>query len=52
VTPLPQLPESKARLSALSLEFTPYTAAEFATELKAEVAKYARMVKDTGARAE
>ena len=47
-----QLPESKTRLSALSLEFTPYTAAEFAVELKAEVAKYAKMVKDTGAKAE
>ncbi len=47
-----QLPESKTRLSTLSLEFTPYTPAEFATELKAEVAKYAKMVKDTGARAE
>ena len=47
-----QLPESKARLSSLSLEFTPYTAAEFAIELKAEVAKYAKMVKDTGAKAE
>jgi tripartite-type tricarboxylate transporter receptor subunit TctC len=47
-----QLPESKARLSSLSLEFTPYTSAEFAMELKAEVAKYAKMVKDTGAKAE
>ncbi len=46
------LPESKARLSALSLEFTPYTVAEFAAELKSEVAKYAKMVKDTGAKAE
>jgi tripartite-type tricarboxylate transporter receptor subunit TctC len=47
-----QLPESKTRLSSLSLEFTPYTPAEFATELKAEAAKYAKMVKETGARAE
>jgi tripartite-type tricarboxylate transporter receptor subunit TctC len=47
-----QLPESKARLSTLSLEFTPYSPAEFATELKSEVAKYAKMVKDTGASAE
>ncbi len=46
------LPESKTRLSALSLEFTPYTVAEFAAELKSEVAKYAKMVKDTGAKAE
>ena len=47
-----QLPESKMRLSSLSLEFTPYTAAEFAAELKSEVGKYAKMVKDTGAKAE
>ncbi len=47
-----QLPESKTRLSSLSLEFTAYTAAEFAVELKSEVAKYAKMVKDTGAKAE
>lgn len=46
------LPESKTRLSALSLEFTPYSAVEFAAELKSEVAKYAKMVKDTGAKAE
>ena len=47
-----QLPASKTRLSSLSLEFTPYSAAEFAVELKAEAAKYAKMVKDTGAKAE
>ncbi len=47
-----QLPDSKARLAALSLEFTPNSAAEFAADLKAEVAKYAKMVKETGARVE
>lgn len=45
-----QLPDSKARLDALSLEFTPSSSAEFAAALKAEVAKYAKMVKETGAR--
>ena len=47
-----RLPESKLRLDALSLEFTPKTPAEFAATLKAEVAKYARMVKESGAKAE
>ncbi len=41
---------AKARLEALSLEFTPNTPAEFAVRLKAEVAKYAQMVKQSGAR--
>lgn len=47
-----QLPESKVRLDALSLEFTPNSSAEFAAALKAEVAKYAKMVKESGAKAE
>ncbi len=41
-------PESKTRLDTLSLEFVPKTPAEFAASLKAEVASYARMVKDAG----
>ncbi len=41
-------PESKTRLDTLSLEFVPKTPAEFAASLKAEVAGYARMVKDAG----
>lgn len=45
-----QSPAAKDRLNALSLEFTPNTPAEFATRLKAEVAKYAQMVKQSGAR--
>ena len=45
-----QSPAAKERLSALSLEFTPNTPAEFAARLKSEVAKYAQMVKQSGAR--
>lgn len=45
-----QSPSAKERLSALSLEFTPNTPAEFAARLKSEVAKYAQMVKQSGAR--
>jgi len=45
-----QLPDAKARLDTLSLEFAPSSSAEFAAALKAEVAKYAKMVKETGAR--
>lgn len=41
-------PEAKGRLDTLSLEFVPKTPREFATSLKAEVASYARMVKDAG----
>lgn len=47
-----QLPESKARLDALSLEFAPRTQAEFAAALETEVANYARMVKDAGLKAD
>jgi len=45
-----QSPAAKERLSALSLVFTPNTPAEFAARLKAEVAKYAQIVKQSGAR--
>ena len=45
-----QSPAAKERLAALSLEFTPNTPAEFATRLKTEVAKYAQIVKQSGAR--
>lgn len=47
-----QLPESKQRLDALSLEFAPRTPAEFATSLAADVARYAKMVKEAGLKAE
>lgn len=45
-----QSPEMKKRLDVLSLVFTPNTPPQFATVLKAEVARYAKMVKDSGAR--
>lgn len=45
-----QSPAAKERLNALSLEFTPNTPAEFAARLKTEVAKYAEIVKQSGAR--
>jgi hypothetical protein len=41
---------AKDRLAALSLEFTPNTATEFAARLKTEVEKYAQIVKQSGAR--
>lgn len=45
-----QSPSAKERLAALSLEFAPNTPAEFAARLKTEVAKYAQIVKQSGAR--
>ncbi len=45
-----QSPAAKERLAALSLEFAPNTAAEFAARLKTEVEKYAQIVKQSGAR--
>lgn len=45
-----QLPDVKEKLAAQSLEFTPNSPAEFAATLKAEVDKYAVMVKQSGAR--
>ncbi len=45
-----QSPAAKERLNALSLVFMPNTPAEFAARLKAEVAKYAKIVKQSGAR--
>ncbi|HSB48455.1 MAG TPA: tripartite tricarboxylate transporter substrate binding protein [Burkholderiales bacterium] len=47
-----QLPDVKANLDAQSLTFTPSTPQQFAAALKAEVARYAKMVKDSGARVE
>ena len=47
-----QLPDVKERLAALSLEYTPNSPAEFAATLTAEIAKYAKMVKDSGAKAD
>lgn len=50
VTRILQLPEVRERLDSLSLEFTPNSPAQFAATLRAEAAKYAKMVKDSGAR--
>jgi tripartite-type tricarboxylate transporter receptor subunit TctC len=47
-----QLPDVKERLDAQSLVFTPNTPGEFAATLKAEVQRYARMVKESGAKVE
>jgi len=44
------LPDVKERLDAQSLVFTPNTPAEFAATLKAEVQRYAKMVKESGAK--
>ena len=45
-----QLPEVKERLDAQSLVFTPNTPQQFSATLKAEVARYAKMVKESGAK--
>ena len=50
ITRILQLPEVRERLAVLSLEFTPNTPAAFAATLRDEVAKYAKMVKQSGAR--
>jgi len=47
-----QLPDVKERLDTLSLEFTPNTPAQFAALLKEEVGRYAKMVKQSGAKAD
>jgi tripartite-type tricarboxylate transporter receptor subunit TctC len=47
-----QLPDIKARLDAQSLVFTPNTPQEFAAALKVEVVRYAKMVKESGAKAD
>jgi tripartite-type tricarboxylate transporter receptor subunit TctC len=47
-----QQPDIKERLDAQSLVFTPNTPAQFAAALKSEVARYAKMVKESGARAD
>jgi tripartite-type tricarboxylate transporter receptor subunit TctC len=50
ITRILQLPDVKEKLAVQSLEFTPNSPAEFAATLKAEVDKYAVMVKQSGAR--
>ena len=47
-----QSQDIRVRLDALSLEFAPNSPAEFAARLKAEVERYAKMVKDSGAKAD
>lgn len=47
-----QLPDVKERLAALSLEFTPNTSAQFAGVIKEEIGRYAKMVKQSGAKAD
>lgn len=47
-----QAPDMKTRLDVLSLTFTPNTPQQFAAVLKAEVARYAKMVKESGAKAD
>ena len=47
-----QHPDVKTRLDAQSLVFTPNTPQQFAAALKVEVARYAKMVKESGARAD
>jgi tripartite-type tricarboxylate transporter receptor subunit TctC len=45
-----QLPDVKGKLDAQSLAFTPNTPQQFAAAIKVEVARYARMVKESGAK--
>ena len=45
-----QLPDIKGKLDAQSLVFQPNTPQQFAAAIKLEVARYAKMVKESGAR--
>jgi tripartite-type tricarboxylate transporter receptor subunit TctC len=47
-----QLPDIKSRLDAQSLVVAPNTPPQFAAALKVEVARYSKMVKESGARAD
>ena len=47
-----QTPSVKERLATLGFEFTPNTPQQFSEFLKAEVVKWAKVVKDSGARAD
>jgi tripartite-type tricarboxylate transporter receptor subunit TctC len=46
------MPDVKEKLDALSLEFTPNTSVQFAAVIKEEIARYATMVKLSGAKAD
>ena len=47
-----QVPEVRARLEAVGTQLREQSAAEFEAYMKAEVAKYAKLIKDTGVRIE
>lgn len=47
-----QMPDVKEKLDALSLEFTSNTSAQFAGVIKEEIERYAKMVKQSGAKAD
>ena len=47
-----QVPEVRARLEGVGTQMREQSAAEFETYMKSEVAKYAKLIKDTGVRIE
>ena len=47
-----QVPEERARLESVGTQLREQSAAEFEAYMKAEVAKYAKLIKDTGVRIE
>jgi len=47
-----QVPEVRARLEGVGTQMREQSAAEFEAYMKAEVAKYAKLIKDTGVRIE
>jgi tripartite-type tricarboxylate transporter receptor subunit TctC len=47
-----QLPEVKEKFSALGADSAPMTVDQFALHLRAEIAKFAKAIKDSGAKAE
>jgi len=47
-----QVPEVRARLEGVGTQLREQSAAEFEAYMKAEIAKYAKLIKDTGVRIE
>ena len=47
-----QVPEVRARLEAVGTQLKEQSAAEFEAYMKAEVAKYAKLIKDIGVKIE
>jgi tripartite-type tricarboxylate transporter receptor subunit TctC len=47
-----QLPDTRERMTALALEPWPSTPEEFAAFIRSETAKWARVIKESGAKAE